>query len=52
MNRISDIDLENHYSRDYYGEGTDYFYPWGWDENGIPLDEPIHDDLAEVEEDE
>ena len=27
MNRISDIDLENHYSRDYYGEGTDIFIP-------------------------
>lgn len=45
---ISDTALENHYSRDWYGEGTDYFYPYGWDDSG----EPIIDDLAEVEEDE
>ena len=49
---ISDRALEDHYSRDYYGEGTDYFHPWGWDENGIPLDEPVYDDLMEVEDDE
>lgn len=51
MNRISDIDLENHYSRDYYGEGTDYFYPWGWDDSREPIFE-TYDDLTEVEEDE
>lgn len=45
MNYISDIALENYYSRDWYGEGTDYFYPYGWDDSGEPID-----DLAEVEE--
>lgn len=48
MNRIPDIELENHYSHDYYGEGADYFYPYGWDEYGAP----VIDDLAEVEENE
>lgn len=27
MNEISDTALELHYSRNYYGEGTDYFEP-------------------------
>ena len=45
---ISDAALNDYYGRDYYGEGTDYFYPYGWDDSG----EPIIDDLAEVEEDE
>ena len=48
MNYISDIALENYYSRDYYGEGKDYFYSCGWNDSG----EPIIDDLAEVEENE
>lgn len=45
---ISDAALENHYSWNWYDEGTDYFYPYGWDDSG----EPIIDDLAEVEENE
>lgn len=27
MYQISDSELDRYYSRDYYGEGTDYFYP-------------------------
>ncbi len=27
MNKISDTALENHYSRDWYGEGTELFLP-------------------------
>lgn len=44
MNKISDTALENHYSWNWYDEGTDYLYPYGWDENGEPI--------AEVEENE
>ena len=25
MDRISDVDLNNYYARDYYGPGTNYF---------------------------